>query len=140
MALMTALHLELGWIVVPSGFGAIVMGSALIGRGLFRVVRALEGTKRSLTGELAAHERTEAALRGSEERIRRILEIAPEGVLLVDRDYRIRIFNHAAEALFGYRAEEVLGSSVFLLTPVRFRGLYRERTDVRRRGIRPRAR
>lgn len=38
-----------------------------------------------------------------------ILTSAPEGVLVLDRNARILAFNKAAETMFGYKAEEVVG-------------------------------
>jgi PAS domain S-box-containing protein len=127
MAVTRTLHLEYSWVIIPTRIGAIVAGFVSVNRDSSHLVRKLEDSERRLTEELAAHQRTETALRGSEERLRRIMEIAPEGMLLVDQDFRIRIFNRAAESFFGYPAEDVLGSQVFRLAPVRLRDQYRER-------------
>ncbi|HEY7296188.1 MAG TPA: PAS domain S-box protein, partial [Dehalococcoidia bacterium] len=42
--------------------------------------------------------------------------------MIVDSEGRITIVNQQAEALFGYRREEMLGQPIELLIPARFRG------------------
>ena len=42
---------------------------------------------------------------------RRIFEANPDGVLCVDIERRIILVNRTAELLFGYREEELLGST-----------------------------
>jgi two-component system sensor kinase FixL len=54
-----------------------------------------------------------------------MIETAPDGLVAIDVDGRIRIFNPAAERLFGYTAAEVIGENVKLLMP----SPYRERHD-----------
>jgi PAS domain S-box-containing protein len=51
-------------------------------------------------------------LRASEERYRRILESAPDAIVGIDAGQRIVSFNASAEALYGYRAPEVMGRPV----------------------------
>ena len=56
-----------------------------------------------------------------ENRYRRLLEAAPDGILEVDARGRIILMNSQAEHLFGYRREELLGKPVEILIPERFR-------------------
>lgn len=48
-------------------------------------------------------------------RYRAILEAATEAVIVIDLEGRIQEYNTAAEAMFGYRAEETLGRNVSML-------------------------
>ena len=50
-----------------------------------------------------------------------IVEQAPDAVIFADRDGIIRLWNRGAEAVFGYAAEEVLGASLDVIIPERFR-------------------
>lgn len=67
-----------------------------------------------------------AALAESEERMRAILETAVEGIITIDERGHIESANPAAEKLFGYSAEEVLGKNVSMLMP----SPYREQHDA----------
>lgn len=57
----------------------------------------------------------------ADNRYRRLLEAAPDGIVEVDGGGRIVLVNSQAEKLFGYRREELLGKSVEILMPQRFR-------------------
>ena len=52
---------------------------------------------------------------------REIVEQAPDGVIVADRDGVIRLWNRGAELIFGYRAEEALGRTLDLIIPERLR-------------------
>ncbi len=58
----------------------------------------------------------------AESRFRELLEAAPDAIIEVDRDGRIVLLNAAAEQIFGYRREELLGEPVENLIPEGARG------------------
>jgi PAS domain S-box-containing protein len=57
---------------------------------------------------------------------RRIVEDTPDTVIFADRDGVIRFWNSAAEAMFGYRADEALGQTLDLIVPERHRDAHWE--------------
>ena len=61
--------------------------------------------------------RTEQALRESEAKARAILETTVDGIITIDARGRIQSFNAAAEDIFGYNADEVIGKNVKVLMP-----------------------
>lgn len=73
--------------------------------------------------------RAEEALRSSQARLSAVLEIAPDAIVAMDSDRRIRLFNQAAELIFGYRAREVEGEPLEILIPVRHREEHRRRME-----------
>lgn len=58
---------------------------------------------------------TQEALRQSEARFSSIISLAAEGIVAVDEQQRICLFNTGAEQIFGYTAREVLGQPLELL-------------------------
>jgi PAS domain S-box-containing protein len=57
---------------------------------------------------------------------RAIVEQAHEGIIFIDCDNVVRLWNGGAEKLFGYPADEVLGRSIDLIIPERFRPAHAE--------------
>ena len=51
----------------------------------------------------------------------RIVAEAPDAIIFADRDGTIRLWNAAAEAMFGYRADEAVGQSLDLIIPEKLR-------------------
>ncbi|HSW11903.1 MAG TPA: PAS domain S-box protein [Solimonas sp.] len=58
-----------------------------------------------------------SSARASEDRLNALLQAAVDGMVLIDPRGRITRFNRAAERLFGYSADEVLGRNVSMLMP-----------------------
>ncbi|UEM04585.1 diguanylate cyclase [Skermanella rosea] len=59
----------------------------------------------------------EDRLRRSEARLKNILDLAHDAVVSVDAGQRIVLFNPAAERMFGYRTDEILGEPLSRLVP-----------------------
>ena len=66
----------------------------------------------------------ERALRASEARFAGIISIASDAIISVDENFEITLFNQGAETIFGHRREHVLGKSLEILMPERFRGTH----------------
>ena len=60
-------------------------------------------------------------LDASERRFRALLEAAPDAMLVVNADGAIMVANAQAEKLFGHSRDELLGQSLEMLVPERFR-------------------
>jgi PAS domain S-box-containing protein len=56
-----------------------------------------------------------------EARFRLVVEASPTAMLLVDSDQQIVLVNGAAESLFGYTRDELVGQSIGVLIPDRDR-------------------
>ena len=69
--------------------------------------------------EIQERQQIQEALQASEKRLSGILEIAQDGIISVDENQNISMFNQGAEKIFGYQASEVLGKSLDLLLPER---------------------
>ncbi len=51
----------------------------------------------------------------------RIVESAPDAIVMADRDGTIRLWNGGAQVIFGYSAEEAVGQSLDVIIPERLR-------------------
>ena len=63
----------------------------------------------------------EEALRESEAKARAVLETTVDGIITIDEEGCIASFNQAAEEIFGYSEDEVLGENISLLMPEPYR-------------------
>ncbi|MDR5818293.1 diguanylate cyclase [Caballeronia sp. LZ033] len=61
------------------------------------------------------------ALEVSDSRFRAVVDSAYDAIVTIDEQHNITLFNRAAENLFGYRSDEVLGRRIETLLPERFR-------------------
>jgi PAS domain S-box-containing protein len=82
------------------------------------------GRQRSVEVRLRAQSRVDEELRASEAKFSGILAIAADAIITIDDAHRILHFNHGAEEIFGYSANEAIGAPLSLLLPHRFRATH----------------
>src|ERR1051325_1832299 len=63
----------------------------------------------------------EDSARQVDQRLRAAVESAPSGLIMTDAEGRMVLVNRETERLFGYPREELLGRSIEILVPERFR-------------------
>jgi PAS domain S-box-containing protein len=68
--------------------------------------------------------RAEEALAASEARFRALLESAPQGVIAIDENGLVVLVNARTEEMFGYSRDELLGQTLDILLPERYRAAH----------------
>ncbi|HEX2457970.1 MAG TPA: two-component regulator propeller domain-containing protein [Vicinamibacterales bacterium] len=71
------------------------------------------------------HQRMKA-LRESENRFRTLAETASDAIITIDETGRIVLVNHAAETVFGYTRQELVGAELTMLMPTHVRQRHQE--------------
>jgi PAS domain S-box-containing protein len=80
----------------------------------------------SQVGQYVVRRQAEAEVRMSESRLRAMLASALDAVVSMDHRGRVIGWNHAAETIFGYRADEAVGRDMAdLIVPPALRGAHR---------------
>jgi two-component system sensor kinase FixL len=100
-------------------------------------IRAVEGSSRAFYDaegnllrtvgvilDVTEREEREAALRRREAQLRSVLETVPDAMVVIDQNSTILQFSSAAEALWGYRAADVLGRPATMLVPSERRAIH----------------
>jgi PAS domain S-box-containing protein len=67
--------------------------------------------------DITERKRAEEALQEAATRLRTVADTAVDGLILIDANGSVSMFNRACERLFGYGAEEVIGKNVKCLMP-----------------------
>jgi two-component system, LuxR family, sensor kinase FixL len=80
-------------------------------------IRGFAKVTRDITERIAAEE----ALRAREAHLRSILETVPDAMVVIDEQALIQSFSAAAERLFGYGPDDVIGENVRILMPQPYR-------------------
>jgi PAS domain S-box-containing protein len=61
--------------------------------------------------------RIQAELKGSEQRIAKVIQSSPDGIITIDKKGVILSFSASAERIFGYFSDDVMGRNVKILMP-----------------------
>ena len=119
------LPLAAGWLrlvgeraaLYDTGFGVALF--ATLSMTVF--VGLVYASARRLNQADALREASHAALQESEERLRRVVDATPAGLMMVAPDGRITLANATAERLFGYGEGRLAGQPIEALVPDRHR-------------------
>jgi len=105
--------------ILFTGKGSEDLASEAISAGVTNYLQKETGTDHYEV--LARQVRNAVAKRRAEERVSKHLDAAPDGIVIVGTDGRIRRANEEVERLFGYEATELEGEPVETLIPERYR-------------------
>jgi len=75
----------------------------------------------SVIRDISERKRMEEALRQSEQQLRALFEFSPDAIIASDQEGQITQANARVESFFGYTRAELLGQSIDVLVPERFR-------------------
>jgi formate hydrogenlyase transcriptional activator len=75
----------------------------------------------SVIRDISDRKKAEEALRRSEAQFRALFEFSPDAIIGSDREGRITEMNARVQSMFGYQRGELLGQSIEVLVPERFR-------------------
>lgn len=89
----------------------------------------------SLRSEVAERKRAELALRESERKYRQIVELANEGICMVDKTAVIRFVNPRMAGVLGFRQEEMIGKPIYNFVDPDFVATQRYVLQRRKQGI-----
>nr|MDQ3819796.1 PAS domain S-box protein [Acidobacteriota bacterium] len=90
---------------------------------------------RGMAQDVTERRLAEAALCKSEEKFRRIIETANEGVWILDAEARITYINQRLANMLGYAVEELVGQQVFDFMDEAHIPAAKQRLERRRQGI-----
>ncbi|MDJ0601235.1 MAG: PAS domain S-box protein [Crocosphaera sp.] len=111
-------------LVVPMMTGGQTVGYLGIDSNIYKSWTKEDVNLLKLVGELMAIAEARAiaeeAQNESQARFAGILDNANEAIISIDEQQKITLFNHAAEEIFSYTSDEVLGQPFNMLIPSRF--------------------
>ena len=80
-------------------------------------------------GDYIERRQTSQALRDSEERYRLISETAQDAIFTIDEESRVLFCNPAAQRIFGYEPQQLIGQKLEIIIPERLREAHRRGID-----------
>jgi PAS domain S-box-containing protein len=77
--------------------------------------------------DITDRKRIETTLKESEAKFRSVSQSAPDAIITADETGKIAFCNKAASEMFGYQQDELIGQSLGILMPQRFRDAHQKR-------------
>ena len=77
-----------------------------------------------ITRDFTERKKAEEALKHSEQQMRSLFEFSPDAIITSNPEGKITEVNARMESLFGYKRAELLGQSIEILVPERFRHMH----------------
>jgi diguanylate cyclase (GGDEF)-like protein/PAS domain S-box-containing protein len=74
--------------------------------------------------DITQYRQVESTLRDSEARFKALFQGAPDAIIITDKNSRIVLANNQAITLFGYPIDELIGNSIEIVIPERYREAY----------------
>ena len=74
--------------------------------------------------DITQYRRVESTLRDSEARFKALFQGAPDAIVITDKNSKIILVNNQTITLFGYSMDELMGNSMDLVIPERYREAY----------------
>ncbi|MEK7447076.1 MAG: PAS domain S-box protein [candidate division NC10 bacterium] len=96
---------------------------------LSELARAFDDMAATLEQRTAEGQRADDALRASEDRFRSVARSAADAIIVASGDGTVLFSNPAAQAMFGYAEDELLGRPLTLLMPERHREAHQAGLD-----------
>ena len=96
-------------------------------------LKAITASREELETEVTERRRVEEALRASNQTLEALIQASPLAVIVHDPDANVRIWNPAAERLFGWSQRDVLGHP-YPLVPQDKQDEFRANSDLSPRG------
>jgi two-component system sensor kinase FixL len=100
----------------------VIVALGFIYRDIIFAERQVTIRTAELRDESAARERTEMSAREAVERFQAVIDNAHDAIIAIDARGRMETFNKAAQRIFGYQPDEVLGRNVSMLMSQPYRG------------------
>ncbi|MHC4969500.1 MAG: PAS domain-containing protein, partial [Planctomycetota bacterium] len=88
-----------------------------------------------LTQDITGRKRADEELREREERFRSVVDTATDGVIVIDDQSVITLWNKASEEIFGYTADEAVGQPVTLVVPEHAQQVYFRELEQPKGGL-----
>jgi len=108
-------------IEAAAGQAAVAIIKANLYQELEKANHSLREYAVELEEEIKERKQVETQLRSSEEKLRQLIELTPDALVITDKNGGITITNNLCQLMFGYSQDELLGQSVEILIPDRFR-------------------
>ncbi len=88
---------------------------------MLKNLRQVTASRNDLNREIVERQLVEKELRDSEQRFRTVISASNDAMIAINEKGRVTLFNGAAEKIFGYAQQEMMGRGVEILMPESYR-------------------